>query len=85
MSQELNQEFKRPPSGGATGTTCSKTGLYKASDGKITSVLMIRRGDAFPPFIGATGTTKTTWYAVTEGSDGSRTSFESVTATTGSV
>lgn len=84
MSQDLIA--KKPPSGGgATGTTCTKTGLYKASDGKITSVLLIKRNDPFPPFVGASGTTKTTWYAVTESSDGSRTGFESVTVAAGTA
>jgi hypothetical protein len=83
MSEDL---FAKPkPTGGTTGSLCGKTGLYKASDGKITSVLLIRKGDAFPPFVGASGTTKTTWYAVTDTADGSRTSFESVTVAAGTI
>jgi hypothetical protein len=84
MSQDLIAK-KPPTSGGATGTICGRTGLYKASDGKITAVLLIKKGDAFPPFVGASGTTKTTWYAVTEGTDGARTGFESVTVAAGTV
>lgn len=84
MSQELTAN-KAPSGGGATGTTCGKTGLYKASDGKIESVLLIKKGDAFPPFVGASGTTKTTWYAVTEGADGSRESFTSVKVAAGTA
>lgn len=81
----MSQDLKKPPSGGgATGTTCSKTGLYKATDGKIESVLLIKKGDPFPAFVGASGTTKTTWYAVSS-SDSSRTSFESVRVTAGTI
>lgn len=72
-------------SGGTTGTTCGKTGLYKASDGRIVSVLLIKKGDPFPPFVGANGTTKTTWYAVSSSSDGTKTSFESVTVSAGAM
>ena len=83
MSQE--SVAKKAPTGGASGSTCGVTGLYKASDGKITSVLLINRGDPFPNFVGSTGTTRTTWSPVTESSDGSRGGFQSVTAPTGSV
>ena len=82
----MSQELKAAPSGGgASGTICARTALYKASDGKITSVLMIKKGDPYPNFVGATGTTRTTWTAVTESSDGSRSGFQAVTAPAGSV
>ncbi len=81
MSEDL---IARKTSGGATGTICGKTGLYKATDGKLESVLLIKRGDAFPPFVGANGTTKTTWYVVSS-TDSSRTSFESVKVTAGTI
>ncbi|HEX2272060.1 MAG TPA: hypothetical protein VHH35_21135 [Pyrinomonadaceae bacterium] len=70
--------------GGTTGSLCSRTGLYRATDGKIVSVLLIKKGDTFPPFVGASGTTKTTWYAVTD-RDSTKSSFESVTVAAGTV
>lgn len=82
----MSQELKAAPSGGgASGTVCTKTGLYKASDGKITSVLLVKKNDTFPNFVGSSGTTRTTWYAVTESSDGSRSGFQSVTAEAGAI
>lgn len=82
----MSQELKAAPSGGgASGSICTRTALYKASDGKITSVLMIKKGDPFPKFVGGTGTTSTTWTAVTTTSDGNRGSFESVNVAAGSI
>jgi hypothetical protein len=81
----MSQDTRKPPSGGSTGQICAATSLYKASDGKITSVLLVKKGEAFPPFVGASGTTKTTWTAVTESSDGGKTGFQSVTVPAGTV
>jgi len=82
MSQDLTA--KKPPSG-ASGTTCSKTGLYKATDGKMEFVELIRRGSIFPKFPGGNGTTNTTWTAVSESADGSRTSFTAVKVSAGTL
>ena len=82
----MSQDQKAaPPSGGASGSICGKTGLYKASDGKITSVLLVKAGDPFPKFPGGTGTTSTTWTSVSATSDGSRGTFESVNVAAGTI
>ena len=79
----MSQEFKKPGSTtGATGTTCTKTGLYKATDGKIEFVLSIRKGATFPKF--PTGNSNTFWTAVGS-SDASRDSYTSVLAPAGSI
>lgn len=74
-SQDL---LAKPPSGttgGTTGTTCTKTSLYKSTDGKIEFIEYIAAGDIFPPFPGGRGTKSCTWTRLSVTSDGSRTSF----------
>jgi hypothetical protein len=89
MNQDLiNQEFAKPPSGtngGATGTICSDTSLYKANDGKIEFVELIQAGDAFPPFPGGTGKKSTTWVKLNKTTDGSKQSFEGVLVPAGTL
>lgn len=82
MSQD---NVRKAPTSGASGSTCGATGLYKATDGKITSILLIKRGDPFPNFVGSTGTTRTTWNPVTESSDGNRASFQAVGVAAGTL
>lgn len=82
MSQELTA---KKTTSGATGTTCTKTGLYKATDGRTEFAQLIRKGSLFPPYPGGTGTAKTTWATVTESADGSKTSFTSVKVEAGTL
>ena len=86
MNEEL---LAKPPSDGAstgtTGTTCTKTGLFKSTDGKIEFIEYIAAGDVFPPFPGGKGTKSCTWTRLSVSSDGSKTSFESVKVTAGTA
>ena len=53
-SQDLTGT-KLPPSGtvsGATGSTCTKSGVYRATDNKAQYLEVIALGDIFPPFPG---------------------------------
>lgn len=70
------------PAPGSSGTTCTKTGLYKATDGRIEFVTFVEAGKAFPNFPGGTTTAKTTWTAV-GGSDANRTGFTAVKVAAG--
>ena len=71
--------------GSTTGTICTKTGLYKTTDGKIEFIEYIVAGAAFPNFPGGTGTKKGTWTKVSLASDGSRTSLQAVKVQAGTL
>ena len=60
MSQEFTQGFGggNTSTGGATGTTCTETSLYKATDGKVEFIELIEAGSAYPPFPGGKGTNR---------------------------
>jgi hypothetical protein len=62
---------------GATGTTCTKSGLYKATDRRAQYLELYTLGDIFRNFPGGKGTKGTTWYLV------SGTAATSVTNTDG--
>ena len=66
---------------GATGTICTRSGLYKATDRRAQYVEMYYVGDAFRNFPAGKGTKTTTWYLVT----GTSTSAVSSTDGTGTV
>jgi len=66
---------------GATGTVCTKSGLYKATDRRAQYIEMYYVGDAFRNFPAGKGTKTTTWYLVT----GTSTSAVSSTDGTGTV
>ena len=58
----------KPPAGtvsGTTGSTCSRTGVYRCTDNKAQYLEVIAQGDLFPPFPGGKGTSKTTWTLMT--------------------
>ncbi|HXQ74801.1 MAG TPA: hypothetical protein VN844_30130 [Pyrinomonadaceae bacterium] len=57
-----NTEASKTPTGFVTGTKCTKTGSYKASNKYLELILTVEEGAEFPPF--ADGE-KTTWYALT--------------------
>ena len=69
----------------ASGATCTKTGLYKATDGKIEIIQYIYQGSPFPPFPGGTATGNCTWTALSPTADGSRKSFTAVKVAAGTV
>lgn len=67
--------------GYATGTICPKTGSYKSVNKYMETIVVVAKGTKFPP---GTDGGKTTWTALSS-TDGSRTSFESVRVTAGTV
>lgn len=86
MSQDLNQEltldsgFKNGGSTGfATGSTCSSSGTFKASNKYLESIIVLAAGDIFPPFCDGR---KTTWYALTPST---KSGFESVRVEAGTI
>ena len=63
----------KPPSGtigGATGATCTKTGVYRCTDNKAQYLEVVAAGETFPPFPGGKGTSKTTWTLMTSSTSG---------------
>ena len=78
----MSQENLRVGTGYTTGTICPKTGSYKSSTKYMDTIVVICKGDKFP-----TGTdgAKTTWTALSASTDGSKTGFESVKVTAGTV
>lgn len=87
MNQEFTQEAAKGggTTGGTTGYTCTKTGLYKANDGKIEFIEYIEVGEAFPPFPGGNGTKKCIWERLTVEADGEKTSFNAVKVEAGAI
>jgi hypothetical protein len=84
MSQELRGGGGNL-GGSTTGTICTKSGLYKTTDGKIEFIEYIVAGAAFPNFPGGTGTKKCTWNRVTLATDGDRTNLEAVKVAAGTA
>lgn len=64
--------------GFATGTKCTKSGTYRASNKYLEVIIVIGEGEEFPPF---TDGQKTTWYALTPRT---KSTFEAVKVTSGS-
>jgi len=77
----MSQESKAVST--ASGATCTKTGLYKATDGKIEIIQYIYQGSPFPPFPGGTAKTGCTWTALSSTADGSRKGFTAVKVAAG--
>lgn len=78
----MTQENLRAGSSGyATGSICPRTGNYKSSNKFMDTIIMVCKGDAFPT--GSDGA-KTTWTALSS-ADSSKTSFESVKVSAGTV
>jgi hypothetical protein len=83
MSQESSQ---RPPSGSfTTGALCTKSGLYKATDGKIEMVQYIQANTKFPKFPGGDGSANCSWTALSRAADGNRGGFTAVKVAAGTV
>jgi len=89
MSQDLVLDTAKggtgTTSGGSTGQTCAKTGLYKATDGKIEFIEYIAQGTAFPPFPGGNGNKKCTWSRLSLATDGGQGSFTAVKVDAGTL
>lgn len=79
----MNQEnAKAGTTGYATGSICPKTGSYKSSSKFMDTIIPVVKGDKFPT--GVDGGT-TTWTALSTSSDGSKTGFEAVKVTAGTL
>ena len=84
----MSQDTQRAPGGsttGATGATCTVSGLYKTTDGRIEFVQPFVVGDKFFAFPGGTAKEKCTWTLMSKASDGNRTSFNAVKVAAGSI
>jgi hypothetical protein len=69
--------------GFATGTKCTSSGTYRASNKYIDTVAIVAAGDIFPPFVDGK---KTTWFALsTSLSSNKGGSFTSVKVDAGTV
>ena len=78
QEKQANTEASKTPTGFATGTKCTKTGTYRASNKYLEIVIPVEEGDEFPTF--ADGE-KTIWYPITAST---KSTFEPVKAAPGS-
>ena len=62
QSNTSNTETSKTPTGFATGTKCTKTGTYKASNKYLELIITLEEGAEFPLFPDGE---KTIWYALT--------------------
>jgi len=86
MSQEFTQDTAKggTTTQGTTGGTCSVSGLYKATDGRIEFIQPFVVGDKFFPFPGGNAKSKCTWTLMSKSTD-NKTSFTAVKVAAGSV
>ena len=84
MSQEQERIGGGTTTTGTTGGTCSVSGLYKATDGKIEFIQPFVVGDKFFAFPGGAGKTKCTWTLMSKSVD-NRTSFTAVKVAAGTI
>ena len=68
---------------GATGTTCTVSGFYKATDGRIEFIQPFVAGEKFFAFPGGTAKSKCTWTLMSKSTD-NRTTFTAVKVAAGS-
>jgi hypothetical protein len=89
MSQEFTQQESLAAGGGntstgfATGTTCTTSGTYRASNKYMDIVMIYAADDIFLSFVDGK---KTTWYALTPSLSTNKSgSFDSVKVVAGTV
>lgn len=89
MNQDATQEGFAGGGGGSsslgfpTGSTCTSSGTYRASNKYMDSVLVLAAGEEFPPFVDGK---KTTWYALTSSLSSNKSgSFSSVKVDAGEL
>ena len=68
----------KTPVGFPTGTTCTKSGIYRADNKYLEVILVVGEGEIFPPFVDGQ---KTTWYVLEPSAKGS---FDGVKVSPGS-
>lgn len=71
--------FNNGPGGFATGSTCSTSGTYKASNKYMENIVVLAAGEAFPPFSDGK---KAIWYSLTPSAKGE---FDSVKVVAGTI
>jgi hypothetical protein len=83
MSQE-QERIGSTTTTGTTGGTCSVSGFYKATDGKIEFIQPFVVGDKFFAFPGGNAKTKCTWTLMSKSVD-NRTTFTAVKVAAGTI
>lgn len=68
----------KTPVGFLTGTTCTKSGVYRADNKYLEVILVVGEGEIFPPFVDGQ---KTTWYAI---EPSTKSTFDAVKVSPGS-
>ena len=81
MSQDAT---KIGTTSGSTGTICSVSGFYKATDGRIEFIQPYVAGDKFFPFPGGNAKSKCTWTLMSKSTD-DKNSFTAVKVADGTV
>ncbi len=81
MSQDAT---KTGTTSGTTGTICTVSGFYKATDGRIEFIQPFVAGEKFFAFPGGTAKSKCTWTLMSKSTD-DRTSYTAVKVAAGSA
>jgi len=68
----------KTPTGFPTGTTCTKSGVFRADNKYLEVILVVGEGEIFPPFVDGQ---KTTWYAL---ESSTKSTFDAVKVSPGS-
>jgi len=87
MSQELTQNSASgggSTTKGTTGGTCTVSGLYRATDGRIEFIQPFVVGDKFFAFPGGNAKAKCTWTLMSKSTD-NRATFSAVKVTAGTM
>jgi hypothetical protein len=84
MSQEKNA-VSGATTTGKTGGTCTQSGLYKATDGRMEFIQYFTAGEKFFSFPGGDGQLKCTWTLMSKSVDGNRTTFNAVKVAAGAL
>jgi hypothetical protein len=80
--QELTAGGNSFTTGFASGSTCTRTGSYKAGNKYLQAIVVVVKGAKFPNF---TDGKKTTWYALSTNPSTTSDGFDSVTASPGAA
>lgn len=80
--QELTAGGNSFTTGFSSGSTCTRTGSYKASNKYLQAIVVVVKGAKFPKF---TDGKNTTWYALSSSTSTKESGFDSVTASPGAA
>ena len=76
--QTTPTDTTKTPTGFPTGTTCTKSGVFRADNKYLEVILVVGEGEIFPPFVDGQ---KTTWYAL---ESSTKSTFDAVKVSPGS-